>query len=154
MDWFSCTGISSSRRRYRLYWTVVSKSLRSRKHCHFNNIFILLLIIAFAKIVYNILIFYIHICLYIALLLNYWSITIEIIWCFSRSDCNNPSIMTLFFSKYSISGIKSMILFNALDLEHWDAWSDFPSLWIQIYYFPDGGSFNDVVAVEELIWHR
>ena len=23
-----------------------------------------------------------------------------------------------------------------------------------IYYFPDGGSFNDVIVVEVLYWHR
>ena len=32
--------------------------------------------------------------------------------------------------------------------------SRYPVTLKNIYYFPDGGSFNDVVGVEELVSHR
>ena len=38
----------------------------------------------------------------------------------------------------------------------WHNWlyrKDLPSSWKQIYYFQHGGSFNDVVDVQELIWN-
>ena len=103
---------------------------------------------------YNLLIFSIQICSYIALLLNDWYIPIVAICCFSRSDCNNPLRMTHCCSNYSISRVKSINLVNDFYLAQWYAWDDLPSIWKQIYYFPFGGSFNDVINAEELIWHR
>ena len=71
-----------------------------------------------------------------------------------QSDGNNPLIVKHCCSIYSISIIKPITLFNALDLVHWTAWADLPSLWKQRNCFPDGGSFIDAFDVEELIWHR
>ena len=103
---------------------------------------------------YNFLILSRHLCQYIELLLNDWSITIVTICYFSQYDCNDPLKVTHYWSNDSMSIIKPITLVNDLELEHWAAWKDIPSLWKQGNCFPDGGSFNDVVDVKELICHR
>ena len=91
--------------------------------------------------VYNLLMFYWHLCLYIAKLLKDISISIVTICCFSWSDCNNPLILTHFCSKDPISRMKSTTLVNACELEHCTAWAVLPSICKQIYYFTGGSSF-------------
>ena len=62
--------------------------------------------------------------------------------------------MTHCCSSDSISRNKSNTLVDARDLSHYAAWAYFLSIWKQRYSFPYGGSFDNDVEVEELIWHR
>ena len=90
---------------------------------------------------YNLLMFSRHLFLYIELLLTDLLTPMVTIRCFIRSEYNNPLIMTHFCSNYSISGIKSINLVNALGLAHCAAWEIFPSIWKLGYYFQGGGGF-------------
>ena len=63
------------------------------------------------------------------------------ICCFNCYDCNNPLRMTHFFSKYSLSRIKSITLVYLRELAHCTSQKVFPSIWKQKYYFPDVRSF-------------
>ena len=95
-----------SHRFTRWSWTVFSKYIRSWYHLLFNNLILLLLIVSFPEVLYNFLIFPIHLCSYKALLLNDWSNPMMIICYFSCSDWNNPLIITHWLSNYPISIIK------------------------------------------------
>ena len=61
------------------------------------------------------------------------------IYVFSRSDCNNPLIMTHLCSSDSISGIKSTNLVNASDFSNCAEWELPPSILKLKYSFPGGG---------------
>ena len=75
------------------------------------------------------------------------------ICCISHSDCNKPLIMTHCCWNEWISRIKWITLVNAHDFEYCAAWSVFPSIWKQRYYFPGGGSFWSVIWVMYLCWN-
>ena len=70
---------------------------------------------------------------------------------FSGSYCNNPLIITHFFSNESISNIAFITLINALDLAHCAAWESFPLLLKHKHYFPGGGSVDDSGVVVVVI---
>ena len=94
-----------------------------------------------------------RLCSYIALFLDYCSIPMVNICCFSQSDWNNIFRMTHCCSNNLISIIKSITPFNARVLAHCDSWEDFPSIWEYIYSLSDRVSFNDVVEVGEIVFH-
>ena len=93
-----------------------------------------------------------HLSSYIILLLNDWKITIVTICCFIWYNYNKIFRMTHYCSNDPIPRIKSITIVNACDFSHFVAWENFPSIWKQIYYFPDGGSFSNDVLVEGLFW--
>ena len=103
--------------------------------------------------VYISLMFYRHLCLYIAQLLNNWKIPMVTIYCFSLSDCSNPLWITHCCSNDIISIIKSITLVNAHDLEHYSAWAVLQTIWKQRYSFPGGVSFWPGLWVIFLCWH-
>ena len=138
---FSCTRIFYSHRLARWHWNIVSKYIRGGYHVFFKNCLLLLFIITFPEDLYNFLIFSRHLCSYIAYLLNYWSTPIITICCFSNSDCNNPLIVTHYYSNYLISRIESITLVYAYDLEHCAAWELLPSILKHRYYFTGGRYF-------------
>ena len=57
-------------------------------------------------------------------------------------------------SNDSISRIESTNLINTRDLAYYAERSVFLLIFKNIYLFPGGVNFDDVVEVEELIWHR
>ena len=136
--------IFNSYKRCRWHWTDVSTYLRSLYYCRSIIALYWFWLYHFPADAYNIFLFSRYICLYISLLLNDWSISIVIICCYSRSDWKKTLIMTHFCSNDSISIIKSITLVNALDLSHWYAWADFPSLWKQRRYLQ--------IRVVSMIW--
>ena len=97
--------------------------------------------------------FYRHLCLYIALLLNDWSNPMFTLGCFSRSDCNNYLIMTHFWSNDSISIMKSITLVNARDFSHCAEWELPPSILKLRYSFTGGGILWLVLWFFLLSWY-
>ena len=111
------------------------------------------MIITFSSRFYNLLVFYIHIWSYIALLLNDWSTTMITLCCFSSSGCNSPLIMTHFLSNDSISIIESISLVNTRDFAHCSEWALLSSIWKLRYYFTDGVIFWLSLWVVLLSWY-
>ena len=107
----------------------------------------------FSSDLYNFLMFSKHLCSYIELLLNDWSTPIVTICCFSRSDQNNPLIMTHFCSNEWISIIKSITLVNKRYLEHCEALLVSSYIWKERYYFMGVGSFWPGLWHMSLCWH-
>ena len=89
---------------------------------------------------YIFLMLFIHLCSKEDLVNDDWSIPIVFIWSSRRDDCNMHFITTHCFPNMLIDRMKSMALFNTLDLTHWAAQGDLLSTWKQKYYLPTRGN--------------
>ena len=63
-------------------------------------------------VLYNFLMFSIHLCLHKSLLLNYWSIPVSTICFSSCSECNNPLIITYFCSNIAFKTLLMLLIYH------------------------------------------
>ena len=115
----------------------------------------------FLAYLYNLLIFWRHMCSKRALLLKDWSIPIVFTLYLIRSDCNITLCTTHCCSNVSIKITESTTLVIILDLIHLATWAVLPSFWKHLYYLPTEGNFvvvckfnklTDVVAIRCAWW--
>ena len=152
LDWCWCHG---------RYGTVIGESFSSRNHISLKNIFSVLLVVTLTSMFVQFPYFSRHLCSYIALLINYWSIPMVCAWSLRHSGCNIPLGTIHCCSNLSIYRKESITLVIILDLIHLTAWAVLPYFWKHIYSLPTRGNpivvckFNittDVLAIRCAWW--